>query len=147
MSNRYRYYNANPKSRITDDCYLRAICTGEGKAWGDVLQEMVNLTLKEGYIMGDAKLIDKYLKKHGWVRQKQPVKFSGKKYTIKEFLDISGFKGHAIVNAGNCHITYFDDGYVYDIFDCTDRIMNSFYVPENEIEEINKIWKKLEKNR
>ena len=37
--------------------------------------------------MGDAKLIDKYLKQHGWVKQKRPVKANGKFYTIEEFLN------------------------------------------------------------
>ena len=145
MKNRYRYYNANPFGKIVDDCWLRSICTGEGRPYQEVGIEMSTMAIKEGYVPGDAKFIDKYLKQHGWVKQKQPIKSNGKKYTIKEFLDISELKCHCIVNAGNCHLTYFDDGYVYDIFDCTDRIMNSFYVPEDELENINKMWNKLKK--
>lgn len=143
----YRYYNANPKRQLTDDCFVRSICTGEGRSWEDVYREMFEMAIKEGYVPGDDRLICKYLKSKGWVKQKRPTKKNGKFYTIKEFLEVSGYKEGAIINAGNCHLSYISEGYVWDIFNCEDRVMNSWWTVDDEAtnKKVEKAWHELRK--
>lgn len=141
----YRYYNANPFHKLVDDCFVRSICTGEGREWEEVYREMFEMAIKEGYVPGDEKLIEKYLKSKGWVKQKRPVKANGKFYTIKEFLEVSGYKEGSIINAGNCHMSYISDGYVWDIFNCEDRIMNCWWTVDDDDtnKAVAKAWSKL----
>ena len=141
----FRYYNANPQRKLTDDCFVRSICTGEGRNWEEVYREMFEMAIKEGYVPGDERLIAKYLKKNGWTKQKRPTKKNGKLYTIKEFLETTDYKGSAIINAGNCHISYISDGYVWDIFNCEDRIMNCWWTVDDidTNNEVAQVWKIL----
>lgn len=124
--NTYRYYNCNPHHRRTDDCVIRAIAAGDGRPWDEVLTDLYKLMLKEGYMIGTPELYGKYLKDNGWVKQKQPTTKDGKKVRIKDFLKT--FDGCAIAHAGNRHVTYLSEGYVYDIWDCSDQIIGSYWV-------------------
>lgn len=84
-TNTFHYYNANPKNRITTDCWLRAVCTGLNEPYNEVLKEMVKVHLETGYEMSSNMAIDKYLASKGWIKHKQLRKPDGKKYTGEEF--------------------------------------------------------------
>lgn len=131
-STKYRYYNANPFRKLTDDCYLRAISAGEGKTWKEVFNDLNKIALETGLVPGDEKAYSKYLIANGWVKQKQPVKANGQKYKIKEFLEASGYDGGAIVNAGACHLTYISEGCVWDVFNCEDRVVGCYWIVDDE---------------
>ena len=81
----FHYYNANPKNRITGDCWLRAVCTGLNEPYNEVLMEMVQVHLETGYDMSCDKAVEKYLTSKGWVKHKQPRKADNTKYTRAEF--------------------------------------------------------------
>ena len=81
----FHYYNANPKNRITGDCWLRAVCTGLNEPYNEVLMEMVQVHLETGYEMSCDKAMEKYLASKGWIKHKQPRKADNTKYTGKEF--------------------------------------------------------------
>ena len=75
----FHYYNANPKNRLTGDCWLRAICTGLDEDYNKVLMEMVQVHLQTGYEMSCDKAVEKYLESKGWIKHKQPRKPDGTK--------------------------------------------------------------------
>ena len=106
----FLYFNANPKNRITGDCWLRAVCTGLGEDYNQVLREMVEVHLKTGYELSDDKAVDRYLKSKGWTKQKQPRKDDNTKYTGREFCDWlsanypKGEIGNVICNIGGHHM-------------------------------------------
>ena len=121
----FRYYNCNPHNQRTDDCVIRAIAAGTGDSWSKVLQDLTTYMLNDGHMLNTPELYGKYLKDHGWVKQKQPVKSNGQKMRVYEFL--KKFKGYAIAHAGTGHVTYLAEGNVYDIWDTSNEIVGNYW--------------------
>lgn len=140
------YHNANPKNKITTDCVIRALSTGMQKPYNEVVMELAQMQCETGFDDGDTALIDRYLKKNGWVRCKQPKKEDGKKYTGKEFclklqhpiyseelttLPIDFDWHHVIADIGGHHIVAIVDGQVHDIWNSTHKCIGIVWVKEN----------------
>lgn len=126
----FRYYNCNPHHKRTDDCVVRAISAGTGDSWEKVLKDLIDYMLEDGAMFNTPELYGKYLKDHGWVKQKQPVKSNGKKVRIKEFLKT--FKGEAIIHAGAGHVSYLAEGRVWDTWNCEDEIVGNYWTYEGD---------------
>lgn len=124
----FKYYNANPKGKITCDCVARAICTALNEPYKYVLMEMIELSIETGYEYTDKKCIEKYLNKKGWVKNKQPRKSDNTKYTGAEFVKL--FKGTFIANIGGHHIVCIKDGKIHDIWDSTDGCIGNYWTKE-----------------
>ena len=139
----FLYYNANPKNRITGDCWLRAISTGLEEDYNEVLMEMVQVHIDTGYEMSCDKAVDRYLESKGWVKHKQPRKDDNTKYTGSEWckwLSVNfpkGETGNIICNIGGHHMvaikpTNHGDGInsrykVLDIWDSTYRCIGNYW--------------------
>ena len=125
----YHFYNANPKGKITTDCVFRAIAVGMDKSWQDVMMEMTALAIKYGYVPTDTVCINKYLKRNGWVKQKQPRWEDGTKYTGKDFCQLYHFKTDekVIATIGYHHITVFKNCKIWDTWNCSDRCIGSYW--------------------
>ena len=121
----FRYYNCNPHHKSTCDCVIRAISAGEGETWEKVLRDLTEYMIKYGDMINTPELYGKYLKDHGWIKQKQPVGKDGKKVRFKEF--VKKFDGCAIAHCGVGHITYVADNYVWDIWDTSDEIVGTYW--------------------
>ena len=135
----FRYYNANPKGRITTDCVIRAISTATEIPYHQVVMEMAELQCKTCYDDGDAKLYDQYLKSKGWVKYKQPRKPDGTKYTGKEFCKEASQRfelldRNIIANIGGGHIvcikanSFYEGHKVWDIWDCTHKCIGNYWI-------------------
>lgn len=140
------YYNANPKNRITGDCWLRAICTGLDQDYNETLLEMVKVQLETGYEMSCGKAVEKYLENKGWIKHKQPRDWDNKKLTGGQFckwLSINypdGEIGNIICNIGGHHMvaikaTFSGDGFncrykVHDIWDSTGKCVGNYWTKE-----------------
>ncbi len=129
----FHFYNANPRGRLTTDCYVRAICTALDKPYNLVVMEMADMQGKTGYDVSDTKLIDKYLKSKGWEKQTQPRKADGTKYTGAEFCEMVKHNRHEyppqiIANIGGHHIVAIMFGQVYDTWDCTKKCIGNYWV-------------------
>ena len=124
----FHYFNANPKNRLTSDCYLRAICTALEQNWQDTLMEMVQFICETGYAINDIKLIEKYITKKGWIKHSQPRKGDNTKYNGKEFCQmIADKKKRYIANIGGHHIVAIVDGKVNDIWDNTKKCIGNYW--------------------
>ena len=104
----FKFYNANPKGRITGDCTFRAICTALDQTWEQTVMEMAELSCKTGYAINDTKGIVKYMELKGWTKMKQPRKANNTKYTGEEFCKI--FKGTCVANIGGNHVVCIKNG-------------------------------------
>lgn len=122
----YRYYNANPLGKFTDDCVIRALSIALDKTWDTVFLELNQLAFEKKIVFGDERVYSIYLANNGWFKQKQPTHDNGKKYKICEFLE--SFHGTAVIHAGNCHMSFVSEGHLYDIFNCEDRIIGCYWV-------------------
>ena len=128
----FHYHNANPRNRITTDCVIRAISTATEIPYERVVMEMAELQCKTGYDDGDVKLIDRYLKSKGWVKNPQPRKDDGTKYTGKEFCEEVRTHRHwyspaIIANIGGHHTVAIMFGQVYDSWDSTDGCIGNYW--------------------
>lgn len=127
----FHYYNANPKNRITGDCWLRAVCTGLNEPYNEVLMEMVRVHLETGYEMSCDKAVEKYLTSKGWVKHKQPRKADNTKYTGKEFCRLLADKSKRyICNIGGHHMVAIVDGKVNDIWDSTYKCIGNYWTKD-----------------
>ena len=135
----FRYYNANPKNRITGDCVFRAFTLGLEQDYNTTVMEMAELMCKTGYAMNDSKGESKYLELKGWTKHKQPKKADGTKYTGREFCallnnDISMVGKRVIAHIGGHHMVCIkeaDDRHgffkVHDIWNSTGGCIGNYW--------------------
>lgn len=124
----FKFYNANPKNRRTSDCVIRAICTATNQSWDDVAKGLFEYVLKHKVSMESTECYSKYLADNGWVKQKQPRKVDGTKYTGVEF--VRKFKCVCVAHIGGNHIVCIKDGKVYDTWDSTDGCIGNYWIKE-----------------
>lgn len=131
----FHYYNANPKNKITGDCWCRAICTALEIPYNQVVMEMAELHCKTGKDCP----IDDYLKSKGWIKHKQPRKADNTKYTGKEFCqklnsDIMSIGIKVIANIGGHHIVCIKEDEVeglykiHDIWNSTEKCIGNYWI-------------------
>lgn len=139
----FKYYNANPRGRITGDCSFRAICTGLNQDYNKTVMEMAEMMCKTGYALNDTKGENSYIESKGWVKHSQPKKNDNTKYTGKEFVDwlnkhsSGGEYGRVIAHIGGHHtiaiVPEFDSksGWfkykINDIWDSSDGCIGNWY--------------------
>ena len=121
----YVYYNANPKGKRTDDCVIRAIAEAEGRTWEDVLRQLVEYSIRTGYMVTAVENYSLYFEEHGWKKMKQPVKRNRQKYRAYEFAKI--YDGRCIAHVGTGHMSYLCDHSWYDIWNCTDGVVGNYW--------------------
>ena len=124
----FHYFNANPKNRITGDCSFRAISTALEQDYNQTVMEMAEMMCITGYALNDSKGEDAYLKSKGWIKQKQPKKANGRKYTGKEFCKI--FQGTCVAHIGGHHVVCIKDGKVWDMWNSTEGCIGNYWVKE-----------------
>lgn len=110
----YKYYNANPKGLLTDDCVLRSISVAEGISWNDCQRKLSYLSGKQGLLLNDVTFVEDYLDRL------YPRKCY-RDITIGEFSKMCP-KGHFVATTKG-HITAIIDNVIVDTFDCSDRIL------------------------
>lgn len=111
----YKYYNANPKGLLTDDCVLRSISVAEGISWHECQEKLSYLSGKQGLLLNDVAFVEDYLD------SLYPRKCY-KDITIGEFAKMCP-KGHFVATMRG-HITAIIDNVIVDTFDCSDRILD-----------------------
>ena len=84
----YKYVNVNPKGRKTGDCSTRALVGVLGITYEEALKLQCEEAIKSCYGITDKQVIERVLKKFGFVKMKQPRKEDGKKYTVGELDEI-----------------------------------------------------------
>lgn len=57
----YKFYNANPKGLLIDDCVLRSISVAEGISWNECQEKLSKLANKEAMLLNDVRFVEGYL--------------------------------------------------------------------------------------
>lgn len=119
----FRYYNANPENLKIGDCVVRAISNAIEKPYTDVLFELCSISnyfncdmlVKDCY---NILLNDYYGFKcfHGMMRTVEEV--------ANDFLDKT-----LIIRIEN-HLTMSRNGIIEDIWDCSNEIVDCFWIVE-----------------
>ena len=124
----FHFHNANPRGKNAGDCVARAISVALSQTWEDTIREMTEFGIKLGLTFNEDRLINNYLAKKGWLKYSEPRDLNNKKITIKQFINKYGNnKGTIIAKAGSNHITLIKDGVVWDTWDCSGKIIHSYW--------------------
>jgi hypothetical protein len=137
----FKYYNANPKDKITGDCVIRALSVAMKKSWDEVLTDLYKYALKYKQMLNDDILYKKYLKDNGWKMLKQPRKWDNTKYTGFEFCeelkdglcfnydDIHVDETNNIIaHIGGHHIVAIIDGRIIDTWNSSGGCIGNIWV-------------------
>lgn len=139
----FRFFNANPKDRFTGDCVIRAISTATKMNYNDVVMGLAETMCETGYDMQSPEGFDRYLARLGWIKQKQPRKANGTKYTGEEFCkylnkNLDGWYGEGIIaNIGGHHTVAImptdnldkqENWKVFDTWNSTDGSIGNYWV-------------------
>jgi hypothetical protein len=110
----YKYYNANPRDLLIDDCVIRSISVAEGISWNECQRKLSDLANEEAMLLNDVEFVENYLD------ERYPRKCI-KNMTIGEFCRNCP-RGHFVVTTRG-HITAIIDNVIVDTFDCSNRTM------------------------
>ena len=129
----YRNINVNPKGRKTGDCSTRAIVSALGISYEEAIMEQAQVSIKHCYGLADTQTMNWLLKKHGYIKMKQPRKYDGKKYKVKELdqvLTEKEMQEGVVVSVAN-HFTYVKDGAIQDTWNCGNKSVSNYWVKED----------------
>lgn len=124
----YTYVNVNPKGRETGDCATRALVGVLGIDYAEALKLQVEESLKCYYDPTSKQVMERVLKKYGYVKMKQPRRPDGKKYKVGE-IDELVKDGRIFITIANHH-TCVVNGVVQDTWDCRDKTIGNYYIKE-----------------
>ena len=125
----FEYVNKNPKDKKTGDCSTRALANILKISWEEALKLLYEEALITKIDLADRKNMEKVLEKHGYVKIKQPRKFTGKKYLIcemDEVLSKEDMRNGVVVNCAH-HYTIVRDGYIEDTWCCGNKSAGCYY--------------------
>ena len=129
----YHYYNANPKGLYTGDCRYRAYALANNVSWEVAVLTVSLWTIKTGRTDWDSTTIDEVLQEFGnWVKQGEPKKKDGTKYTVGELAKMLKIQPDPVVVIVNNHTTCIKDGKVWDIWDCSKEYVRNYWMLEKE---------------
>lgn len=117
----FRFYNANEKNRFVDDCTIRAISLAEDKTWNETYKKLSNLARRRGMMMDSVKFIEDYLD------ERYDRVYSDDK-SVGQFVE-NHPRGIYLLTMNN-HISIAIDGFIYDTFDCSDRVLKMAWLVE-----------------
>lgn len=131
----FHYYNANPKNKLAGDCVIRAICTALEEPYEKVYRELLEVSLKCGYVLNEKKCYERYLKEKGWVKHEQPRKWDNTKFTGEEWCyevksvvyDRRTSWDRIIAHIGGHHTVAIIKGRVWDTWDSTDGCIGNYW--------------------
>lgn len=121
----FNYFNANPKGKLTGDCSFRAISLALGIDYNESVRERFEMFIETGIVPNSTKGEEDYLKSKGWVKNKQPKKSNGKKYTGVEFVE--EFKGTCVAHIGGHHTVCIKDGKIWDTWDSSHGCIGNYW--------------------
>ena len=122
--------NVNPKNRRTGDCSTRALVSTLNISYEDALKLQIKYALKTFYDPTSKQVMEKVLNEFGYVKMKQPRKYDGKKYKVKELDEIISKEVRnrgVLVTVANHHTCIVGDN-IIDIWNCGNKSVGNYYV-------------------
>ena len=116
---RYKYYNANPTNKVTNDCVIRSLSFAYNKTWIDVFDELTSIARENFDVATSKDVYMEYVKKHGAEYIKTMTKYS--RLSGGDFAD-QYQEGVYILRMAN-HLTVCRQGIIYDTWDCSEKIV------------------------
>ena len=128
MSNKYfNFYEPNTlhKENTTSDCVIRALTKALNKSWLEVFDELVPIAREKMTMLNNPECYSEYLEQNGFVRVKISVKKGHKRPTPLTFTKTHK-TGTYILSLAH-HIVCSKDGIYYDVWDCGDNCVYTYW--------------------
>jgi hypothetical protein len=122
--------NVNPKKHKTADCSTRALTSCLNIDYDTALDLQLEEVKKCYYDFTSRQVIERVLKRFGYVKCKQPRKIDNTKYLVKEMdqvLTKEQLKNGVIVNVARHYVVLKDDCYI-DAWDSGHYCVGNYYV-------------------
>lgn len=129
MAKYHKYKNENPKSKEVGDCVVRALATATENSWDDVYRELCKIGFELKVMPNSDEAYHRYLENNGFERRKISVKKGSKRPTVLSFTK-EHKEGVFILRVAN-HVTVCKEGIYYDIWDCGNSCVYSYWVKLN----------------
>lgn len=127
---KFKFKNLNPKNRKTGDCSTRALSNILKMSYEDTLKLQCEVALDCYYDLSSKQVVERVLKKYGYVKMPQPKKSDGTKYKVYELDELVPLelreKG-VLVTVANHH-TVVQGDYIEDTWNCGYKTIGNFYV-------------------
>lgn len=127
---KYFEFNVNPKNRKTEDCSTRALVGTLKISYEEALQLQMKWSLKTYYDPTSKQVMEKVLNEFGYIKMKQPRKWDGTKYTVREMdqlLSEKQMQEGVLITVANHH-TCITGGVIQDIWDCGNKSVGNYYI-------------------
>ena len=124
----FHFHNENPKNNRAADCVFRAIATATGQTWDETFKGLCEVALEKKLAPNETKCYEEYLKRLGWVKQKQPRKSDNTKFRGREFAPKQ--PRNVICKVGAHHLSCIIGGRFYDIWDCSEDTIGNYWTKQ-----------------
>lgn len=126
----YLERNVNPKNRKTGDCSTRALVSVLNISYEDCLKLQMEESLKCYYDPTSKQVMERVLKRFGYIKMSQPKKSDNSKYEVRELDQIINknilTKG-VLVTVANHH-TAIVGNQIIDIWNCGRKCVGNYYI-------------------
>jgi hypothetical protein len=126
----YKEINVNPKNRKTGDCSTRALVGVLGISYAEALKLQFEESLQCYYDPTSKQVMERVLKRFGYIKMAQPRRDDGTKYEVREIDEIvsnNQMKNGILVTVANHH-TCVKNGYIQDTWNCGHKCIGNYYV-------------------
>ena len=128
------YYNPNPKNLHTVDCVVRALTAFLNMSWRNAFLDIINWCADRGRVNFNYRSsYNEYLKEKGYERHKKPRK----NVSVGEFVEYFAEYGKVYIVSMPRHLTLVINRRLCDIWDCSSKKMDGYWVrdvsPEDRI--------------
>lgn len=145
---KFKKYNNNPKGWKTGDCVIRAVALANNSDWDDTYAFLCNLGRSKCRMPNSKEVYEAFLKKEGWIKHKMPKHDNGKKYTVKELVEL--YPNKTLIISIPKHLTVAVSNELFDTWDCSNKYVCNYFTNEEYdmidttcIDNINKTLRKL----
>lgn len=122
----YVKYNVNSKTDKAGDCVIRAISLALNQDWEITFKDLCEIGLKKHRMPNDRLVFSEYLKKKGWVKCSEPRNWDNTRMTVEAAVKYIK-ESPIIINAGNLHVTCAINGNIYDTWNCSKKMMHTYW--------------------
>lgn len=124
---KFRRCNMNPKNIKAGDCVIRALALADDyEDYLRVYKELFEIGYKKCRMPNDKRVYEKWLQDHGWVKEKMPKKWTGKRYTLQEWIDEN--PDMTFVASIASHLTFVQEGELIDTWNCSYKCIGNYWI-------------------
>lgn len=124
MTDRYIFFNPNPKGKKTSDCVIRMLCRIFDMSWREAYIDLSRVALRECEMPSSNFIWETYLKQNGFKRNNLPDTCPDC-ITVREFASL--YSQGIFVACTGSHVVAVISGRYYDAWDSGDEVVSYFY--------------------